>query len=299
MDIIECLGRGERLDVEISGENLSRSRAAELIKEGHVRVEDQTITKPSFKVPKDARIRIEMPVMTVPETRAEDIPLQILYEDESLAIVHKPCGMVVHPAAGNENGTMVNALLFHLKDLSGIGGEQRPGIVHRLDKDTSGLLIVAKNDKAHLHLSRQLSDRTMEKHYFAVVEGIMKEPAGEVNAPIGRSTKDRKKMAVCENGRQAITKWKVVREMRDTTLLDIHLITGRTHQIRVHMAHIHHPVVGDPLYGTQKKPRFPRLMLHAYSIAFNHPRTEERMYFSVLPDQSFGEIPEGLVKPSV
>ena len=184
------------------------------------------------------------------------------------------------PAAGNDDGTLVNALLFHLDSLSGIGGEMRPGIVHRLDKDTSGLLLVAKNDAAHAALSRQLSDREMEKHYRAMVYGKMKAPDGEIEKPIGRSKTDRKKMAVDENGRWAKTEWKVLKEYPDRTLLDVHIITGRTHQIRVHMASIGHPVLGDPLYGHKRMPDVPRLMLHAYSLEFTHPVTGERMKFT-------------------
>ena len=195
-------------------------------------------------------------------------------------MVVKPCGMVVHPAAGNGDGTLVNALLYHLDSLSGIGGEMRPGIVHRLDKDTSGLMLVAKDDATHAALSQQLSDRQMEKHYRAIVYGRMKEPEGVIEKPIGRSKTDRKKMAVDENGRWAKTEWKVLKEYPDRTLLDVHIITGRTHQIRVHMASIGHPVLGDPLYGHKRMPATERLMLHAYSLEFTHPATGKRMRFT-------------------
>ena len=195
--------------------------------------------------------------------------------------------MVVHPAAGNPDGTLVNALLYHLDQLSGIGGELRPGIVHRLDKDTSGLLLVAKDDETHQALSAQLSARQMEKHYFAVVAGVMKERAGVIDAPIGRSHADRKKMAIDPNGRPSRTEWQVVRQDADRALLDVHLITGRTHQIRVHMASIHHPVLGDPIYGAKGLPKAPRLMLHAYSLSFTHPSTGERMRFIAPPDACF------------
>ena len=277
----EYKGDGERLDVILSKDGeLSRSRAAALIKDGCVMVNGQVETKPSFKAENGAAIVLDMPEAKPAKAEAQDIPLEILYQDEHLAVVVKPCGMVVHPAAGNDDGTLVNALLFHLDSLSGIGGEMRPGIVHRLDKDTSGLLLVAKNDAAHAALSRQLSDREMEKHYRAVVYGKMKEQSGVIEKPIGRSKTDRKKMAVDENGRWAKTEWKVLKEYPDRTLLDVHIITGRTHQIRVHMASIGHPVLGDTLYGHKRMPDVPRLMLHAYSLAFNHPVTGERMRFT-------------------
>jgi len=195
-------------------------------------------------------------------------------------VVVKPCGMVVHPAAGNEDGTLVNALLHHLDSLGGIGGELRPGIVHRLDKDTSGLLLVAKNDAAQLALSQQLQDRLMEKHYRALVDGNFKEDSGRVNEPIARSKKDRKKMAIDPEGREAITDWQVLERGRGVTLVDVHILTGRTHQIRVHMKHLGHPVCGDPIYGSPRGAKVPRLMLHAWSLAFTHPATGERMTFT-------------------
>ena len=277
----EYTGDGERLDVTLSRDGeLSRSRAAALIKDGRVTVDGRKETKPSFKAESGAAIVLDMQDIKPAKAEAQDIPLEILYQDEHLAVVVKPCGMVVHPAAGNDDGTLVNALLYHLDSLSGIGGEMRPGIVHRLDKDTSGLMLVAKNDAAHAALSRQLSEREMEKHYRALVYGKMKEPEGVIEKPIGRSKNDRKKMAVDEMGRWAKTEWKVLREYPDRTLLDVHIITGRTHQIRVHMASIGHPVLGDVLYGHKRMPDVPRLMLHAYSLAFTHPVTGERMQFT-------------------
>ena len=271
---------GVRLDVLLSGDALSRSRAAALIEEGRVTVDGKVILKPSFKAPEGAKVVAVLPEVRKTETLPEDIPLDILYEDEALAVINKPSGLVVHPAAGNETGTLVNALLFHLSSLSGIGGEERPGIVHRLDKDTSGLMLVAKDDQAHLSLSGQLEARTIEKHYHAVVLGHMKEASGRIEKPIGRDPKDRKKMAVVPDGRYALTDWKVLEERGPSaTLLDLHIHTGRTHQIRVHMASIGHPVLGDPLYGAKRGTHADRLMLHAYSIAFDHPRTGERMTF--------------------
>ena len=285
MSVLEYTADGSRLDVLLSQDGaLSRSRAAELIKGGAVTVDGRAEGKPSAKPAPGALVRVEVPEPRPAQAEAQDIPLKILYQDAHLAVVVKPCGMVVHPAAGNPDGTLVNALLYHLDQLSGIGGELRPGIVHRLDKDTSGLLLVAKDDETHQALSAQLSARQMEKHYFAVV---MKERAGVIDAPIGRSHADRKKMAIDPNGRPSRTEWQVVRQDADRALLDVHLITGRTHQIRVHMASIHHPVLGDPIYGTKGLPKAPRLMLHAYSLSFTHPATGERMRFTAPPDACF------------
>lgn len=281
-------GTGERLDKLLAGEDLSRSRAASLIEAGQVRVDGKVVTKPSFQPILGAEVVLYIPSSAPSEDAAEDIPITVLYEDQDLAVVVKPCGMVVHPAAGNESGTLVNALLYHLDSLSGIGGERRPGIVHRLDKDTSGLLLVAKNDTAHASLSRQLAERKMEKHYLAVVSGQMKEQSGTIDLPLGRSLKDRKKMAVLPGGRSAMTHWQVLEQRPDRALLDVHLVTGRTHQIRVHMAHIHHPVLGDPLYATRATPKAPRLMLHAWKLAFAHPRTTSRLTFEAIPDTVFG-----------
>ena len=269
------------MDVLLSSDGeLSRSRAASLIKDGCVKVGERIELKPSYKTEPGVCVIVTLPEIKPAKAEAQDIPLEILYQDKHLAVVVKPCGMVVHPAAGNDDGTLVNALLFHLDSLSGIGGEMRPGIVHRLDKDTSGLMLVAKDDATHAALSQQLSDRQMEKHYRAIVFGRMKEPEGVIEKPIGRSKTDRKKMAVDENGRWAKTEWKVLKEYPDRTLLDVHIITGRTHQIRVHMASIGHPVMGDPLYGHKRMPDAPRLMLHAYSLEFTHPQTGERMRFA-------------------
>lgn len=280
-------GRDERLDVLLTQGDISRSRAAQMIREGHVTVNGKTVDKPSFRAQTGDSVCLSVPPVKDTAVQAEEMPLEILYQDEDIAVVFKPAGLVVHPAAGNETGTLVNALLYHLDGLSGIGGEKRPGIVHRLDKDTSGLLLVAKNDAAHVSLSRQLAERKMEKHYYAVVAGTMKEESGCIEAPIGRSSKDRKKMAVCPDGRPAETRWRLVRQGSDRALLDIHLITGRTHQIRVHMASIHHPVLGDPLYGVKHMPQAPRLMLHAYLLAFTHPQTGERLSFSIPPEACF------------
>ena len=272
---------GRRLDVLLSEQSgLTRSRVATLMEEGQVTLDGVPVTKAGLKAKPGQTITLTIPVPKPATPEAQDIPLTILYEDNDLAVVVKPCGMVVHPAAGNEDGTLVNALLHHLDSLGGIGGELRPGIVHRLDKDTSGLLLVAKNDASQLALSEQLSARTMEKHYRALVEGNIREDSGRVEAAIARSKKDRKKMAVDPEGREAITEWTVLARGNGVTLLDVHILTGRTHQIRVHTKHIGHPVCGDPIYGSPKGAKVPRLMLHAYSLAFTHPTTGERLTFT-------------------
>lgn len=278
---LEILANGERLDVVMAAQGeMTRSRAAALIKEGCVMVGGKKADKPSMKPDAGVLIEIKMPEIKQGEAQAQDIPLEILYQDQDLAVVVKPCGMVVHPAAGNPDGTLVNALLYHLDSLSGIGGEMRPGIVHRLDKDTSGLMLVAKNDAAHAFLSQELADRKMEKHYRAMVFGKMKEEKGVIEAPIARSKTDRKKMAVDKDGRYARTEWTLLEQRADRALLDVHIITGRTHQIRVHMHSIGHPVLGDVIYGHKHLPKAERLMLHAYSLSFTHPTTGERMTFT-------------------
>lgn len=279
---------GRRLDVLLAEQTgLTRSRVAALMEEGRVTVDGQPVSKAGFKAKPGQEIRLTVPAPRPAVPQAQDIPLTILYEDDDLAVVVKPCGMVVHPAAGNEDGTLVNALLHHLDSLGGIGGELRPGIVHRLDKDTSGLLLVAKNDAAQLALSRQLAAREMEKHYRALVEGTLREDSGRIEAAIARSKKDRKKMAVDADGREAITEWTVLRRCHGATLLDVHILTGRTHQIRVHMKHIGHPVCGDPIYGNPRGLKVPRLMLHAYSLTFTHPATGERLTFTAPLPEAF------------
>ena len=277
-----------RLDVLCAqAAQASRSQAARWIESGLCTVDGKAQTKPSFKAAAGAALRLQVPEAVESTVEKEDIPLEILYEDEDVAVVVKPCGMVVHPAAGNESGTLVNALLFAMDDLSGIGGVRRPGIVHRLDKDTSGLLMVAKNDAAHQSLSDQLRARTMEKHYLAVVEGCMREESGLVDKPIARSKKDRKKMAVDPEGREALTEWRLLENLQNAALLDVHIMTGRTHQIRVHMQSLHHPVAGDPIYGFKNGVKVPRLMLHAHTLAFDHPRTGERLFFRADPPEAF------------
>ena len=288
--IFEFPGDGRRADVTVSEKTgLSRSRVAGLMAEGACSVDGETCEKAGTKVAAGRMIRFTVPEPRPAAPQAEDLPLEILYEDEDLAVVIKPRGMVVHPAAGHEDGTLVNALLHHLDSLGGIGGELRPGIVHRLDKDTSGLMLVAKRDESQAALSRMLADRQIEKHYRALVEGVMKEPSGRGELPIGRSKKDRKKMAVDPEGREAVTEWRTIAEGRNCTLLDVHILTGRTHQIRVHMKALNHPVCGDPLYGWEKGARVPCLMLHAFSLSLPHPKTGERLSFEAPLPEDFLE----------
>ena len=218
----------------------------------------------------------------------QDIPIDIVYEDADIAVIDKPKGMVVHPAPGNPNGTLVNALMYHLEGLSGIGGEIRPGIVHRIDKLTSGLVVVAKNDMAHTSLAAQMKDHSARRTYIAIVDGNIREDSGTVDAPIGRHPVDRKKMAVVQDGRNAVTHWRVLERYGAYTLIEARLETGRTHQIRVHMAYIKHPVSGDTIYGAAK----PRLgldgqALHAARLELTHPRTGERMVFSAKVPEYF------------
>ena len=279
---------GTRLDACLARaiEDLTRSAAAKAVEDGRVLVNGKAPNK-SYKLTGHEQIEFTpeepAPIDAVPQ----DIPLDVVYEDDDVIVVNKPSGLVVHPAPGHPDGTLVNALLYHCGDsLSGVGGALRPGIVHRLDKDTSGLLLVAKNDQSQLALSRQLQERQMEKHYRALVEGNLREDSGRIDQPIARSKKDRKKMAIDPEGRPSITDWTVLARGRNVTLLDVHILTGRTHQIRVHMKSIGHPVCGDPIYGSGRGAKVPRLMLHAYTLSFTHPRTGERMTFTApLPEE--------------
>lgn len=277
---------GQRLDVLLSARaGLSRSRAAALIEDGYCELDGRTCTKPGLRPRGGCMVSLRMPEPVPAAPAAEDLPIEILYEDTDLAAVVKPRGMVVHPAAGHSDGTLVNALLARLSGLSGIGGELRPGIVHRLDRDTSGLILIAKNDETHLKLSRMLAERKIEKHYRAMVEGVPKDGEGRIELPIGRDPRDRKKMAVIPGGREAVTEWRMLAEGRACALLDVRILTGRTHQIRVHMRSMNHPVCGDPVYGFAHGVKTPCLMLHAYSLSFAHPRTGEKTTFTApLPD---------------
>lgn len=279
---------GVRLDSFLSeGAGISRSAAARLCDEGRVCVNGRTAAK-NTRLSAGDTVDYEIPAPRESAAVAEDIPLDIIYEDDDLLVINKPTGMVVHPAAGNEEGTLVNALLYHCRgSLSGIGGELRPGIVHRIDKDTSGLLAVAKNDAAHLSLSAQLEDHSMYRVYHALVSGGFREDEGTVNLPIGRHPRDRKKMAVVPGGREAITHYRVLARYGQVSYLALRLETGRTHQIRVHMAAKGHPLLGDTVYGGgntsfEKKHAslFSGQCLHAKELSFCHPRTGEEMSFS-------------------
>ena len=280
--IIDENQAGERLDVLTAAlADVTRSRAGTLIRDGLVLVGGVPQTKAGFKPRCGDELRVELPEAAPARVEAQDIPLEILYQDADLAVVYKPSGMVVHPAAGNPDGTMVNALLQHLDRLSGIGGEIRPGIVHRIDKDTSGLLLVAKNDFSHASLSEQIKAHSVQRAYMAIVQGGMRQECGTVEGPIGRHPSDRKKMAIVSGGRDAVTHWRVLEPLKGATLLECRLTTGRTHQIRVHMASIGHPLLGDPLYGPKKMP-YPvqgGQLLHAFRIDFVHPRTGKEMLF--------------------
>lgn len=267
---------------------LSRSRISTLMLEGALRVDGVIQVKPSFRVEAGQKLELSIPEVRPVAIEPQNIPIDILYQDSDVVIVNKPCGMVVHPAAGNEDRTLVNALLYHVKDLSGIGGEMRPGIVHRLDKDTSGLILIAKNDKAHTVLSEQFKERSMEKHYRAVAFGNFPNESGLIDAPIARHPVDRKKMAIVPGGKPSQTEWKVLEHLRSAAYLDVHLLTGRTHQIRVHMHSIGHPLLGDRIYAPNIKTstHIPRLMLHAYSLSFTHPTSLERITLTApLPEE--------------
>lgn len=273
---------GDRVDVFLSRQlaGISRSQVQRLIDEDHLLVNGRKV-RASHRLKAGDEVEFELPPAVELQVQAQDIPLEIVYQDEYLAVIHKPVGMVVHPAPGNESGTLVNALLWHLKDLSSVNGVIRPGIVHRIDKDTSGLLVVAKNDQAHLALSRQLADHSMTREYVALCEGILKTDSGTIDAPIGRDPKNRLRMAIVPDGRRAVTHYQVQHRYRELTLVRLRLETGRTHQIRVHMASIHHPVAADPVYGFRKsRVRHPGQMLHARLLGFRHPRDGRYMEFS-------------------
>ena len=285
--------KGKRLDIYIA-ENfneLSRTMIKKLIESNNILVNDKS-EKVSYKVQANDNISIDIPEAKETKLKAQEIPLDIIYEDSDIIVINKPKGMVVHPANGNPDGTLVNAILSICKNsLSGIGGELRPGIVHRLDKDTSGLIIVAKNDKAHINMSEQIKERNVKKTYIALVRGNVPEEEATINMQIGRSTKDRKKMAVTKNGKQAITHFKVLKRYSKYTLLEIKIETGRTHQIRVHMAEIGYPVVGDAVYSNGKNEfGIEGQMLHAYKLEFMHPITNKHMELTAPLPQYFEEI---------
>ena len=271
--------KGIRIDSFLANSSdLSRSQIQKLIEEGRVLVNNET-TVSRYKVNPGDFITAEYLEQTPTDIKPKDIALDIVYEDEDLIVINKPKGLVVHPAAGNYDNTLVNALLYHCKELSDINGYYRPGIVHRIDKDTSGLLVCAKNNAAHAALSAQLQDKTCFRKYYAIVNGIIDNNEGIINAPIGRSSKDRQKMEVTDkNSKEAITEFKVLQRLSSTCLVECELKTGRTHQIRVHMAFIKHPVLNDPKYSKKTIDETGQY-LHAYYLSFIHPKTNERMEF--------------------
>ncbi|AIF51951.1 RluA family pseudouridine synthase [Pelosinus sp. UFO1] len=279
---------GERLDVFLTKymSDVSRSTVQRLIVNGDVTVNGKLV-KSNYKVQYLDGVEVTMPGIKPLELMPEEIPLEVLYEDEDIIIVNKSRGMVVHPAVGNYNGTLVNALLEHCEDLSGINGVARPGIVHRLDKDTSGVMVVAKSDRAHISLAKQIKERSASRRYLAIVHGNIKEEQGVIKAPIGRHPTDRKRMAVTfVNSKEATTKFRVIERFGAYTLVECKLLTGRTHQIRVHMAYIGHPVVGDPKYGPDRR-QFSIIgqALHSAELKIVHPVTEENMIFTAnLPE---------------
>lgn len=278
---------GKRLDLFVSENevDMSRSFVQGIIEKQQVKVNGQ-IKKSNYKLRVGDQVQVELAEPVELQVEAEEIPLDIIYEDSDVIVINKPQDMVVHPAPGNYTGTLVNGLLHHCKDLSGINGVIRPGIVHRIDKDTSGVLVVAKNDKSHNSLAMQLKDHSMKRTYYAIVEGIVKEEEGTVRTNIGRHPVERVKMAVVKEGKEAITNYKVLERFKSNTLVECRLETGRTHQIRVHMAHLHHPLIGDQVYGYKKqKFKLQGQALHAKNLGFIHPTTGEYMEFdSQLPE---------------
>lgn len=271
---------GVRLDKAVADLTpLSRSHANEQIKNGQILVNGQ-VKKAKYAVRAGDVITYELPEPEALEYIAENLPLDIVYQDEDVAVVNKDQGMVVHPSAGHTSGTLVNALMYHIKDLSGINGVLRPGIVHRIDKDTSGLLMIAKNDDAHIKLAEELKDKKSLRKYWAIVHGNLPNDRGVIEAPIGRSEKDRKKQAVTAKGKPAVTRFHVLERFGNYTLVELQLETGRTHQIRVHMAYIGHPVAGDEVYGPRKTLKGHGQFLHARTLGFTHPKTGEVMEFT-------------------
>ena len=285
--------KGKRLDTYIPSvdTDITRTSAQRLIEDGNILVNGKN-AKVSYKIQENDKISVEIPKPKQIELKAQNIPIEIIYEDSDIIVVNKPKGMVVHPANGNPDGTLVNAIMAICKDsLSGIGGEIRPGIVHRIDKDTSGLLIVAKNDNAHVKMSEQIKNHEVKKTYIALVRGVFKENEATIDMPIGRSPSDRKKMAVNKNGKNAITHIKVLKRFDKYTLLRVNIETGRTHQIRVHLSHIGYPIVGDGVYSNGKNEfNVDGQMLHAESIEFAHPITGKKMKIEAPLPEYFNNV---------
>ena len=281
---------GERIDSFLSGKtDFTRTRIQQLIKDRNITVNGKP-TKSSYKIEENDEIIIEVPEVETTEIKPENIKIDIVYEDSDIAVINKQAGLVVHPAHGHYSGTLVNAILYHIKDLSGINGEIRPGIVHRLDKDTSGLIVIAKNDKVHAALTEMFQEKKIRKTYLAILKGKLNKSEGKIVTQIGRDKNDRKKMTVIDDaakGKNAITNFRVISQNNLFTLVKVNIETGRTHQIRVHMRHLGYPILGDSVYG--RKDNEKRQMLHAYKLEFLHPVTGHQMEFT-------GEIPEDFQK---
>ena len=296
--VIDDHGAGERLDKllteALEEESVSRTQVQDWIRNGHVQVDGRTV-KPNYKVALEDRIMVTPPPTESTEIEPQDIPLDVIYEDSDVIVINKPRGMVVHPAAGHPDGTLVNALMHHCKDLAGVGGELRPGIVHRIDKDTTGLLMAAKNDLAHHALADQLKEHTVTRKYIALIHGNLPHDHGTIDAPIGRDPQDRKLFKVTDRGgKHAVTHFAVLERLGDFTVVELKLETGRTHQIRVHMKYIGYPLAGDPVYGRNKTIALPGQALHAAVLGFKHPRSGEYLEFEApLPDDMRHEL-EGI-----
>lgn len=295
--IVSFKENGERLDkaVAMLNSELSRSFITKLIDEGKITINGK-VEKPSFKVKENDEIIVEEIVDVKSDIKEEDIPLDVVFEDDDILVINKPQGMVVHPANGHYSGTLVNALMFMEESLSSINGVIRPGIVHRIDKDTSGLLCVAKNDNAHHFLAEQLKDHTMAREYMALVRGVIKENSGTVEMPIGRDKKDRQKMAVVKEGKPAVTHFQVVERFANHSLVKCQLVSGRTHQIRVHMSAIGYPVEGDPLYAGKNYDKLYKngQLLVAFKLRLIHPKTKKEMVFEIPLPEYFEKVLESL-----
>jgi len=294
VEVVSDLAKPERIDRFLADRlsDLSRSRIQTLIDEGYVTVNDALCNNKKDLIKAGDRIQLTTPTATPLDLIAQEIPLDILYEDEHLIVINKPAGLVVHPAAGHSDGTLVNALLAHCQELSGINGTQRPGIVHRLDKDTSGAMVVAKSDRAHQDLQAQIQSKSAKREYFGIVRGVPKGESGVIDAPIARHKSDRKKMAVIEDGRKAITHWQIKERLGHYTLVKFDLETGRTHQIRVHSAYMGWAIAGDPVYGYPNKEVSQYLSgqaLHAWKLTFTHPISGEII-------ENTAPLPEGFEK---
>ncbi|MFO5494490.1 MAG: RluA family pseudouridine synthase [Cuspidothrix sp.] len=302
---ISVTENSDRLDRYLSQElsELSRSRIQQLIEQGHVQINAQVCISKKIHLKTGDRITLEIPAIQPLQIQAADIPLDILYEDEELIILNKPAGLVVHPAPGHPDGTLVNAILAHCPNLPGIGGVQRPGIVHRLDKDTTGAIAIAKTDLAYQHLQAQLQAKTARREYLGLVYGVPKTETGSIDLPIGRNPQDRKKMAIVsveDGGRTAVTHWQVQERLANYTLIHFQLETGRTHQIRVHSAKIGHPIVGDPVYGSGRSVgvNLPGQALHAWKLQLQHPLSGNLVQVTAPPPPSFTTLLEVLRRRS-